>query len=204
MSTVNQHPTELFIAVFPEWMRGRRVFVAKAIDIHKALDLKQEQLTWIKRRIRCYGFQEGVDYKIEQATTHLPRQVGLCTTKTTDYLVTLDMAKELAMVERTELGRRVRRYLIECEEECIANWIDDARDREQDDPYLVVDPATLNIDLRFADSTAINRQAWADVSGENTQRFHARREALLRHQRQILRHAERQLLIEDDRPFWAR
>jgi phage anti-repressor protein len=204
MSTVNEHPVELFIPAFPEWMDGREVLVAKAIDIHEALDSKQKVSTWIKRRIRRYGFQEGVDYLIHQTVTQLPHLGGMRTASTTDYLVTLDMAKELAMVERTEMGRHVRRYFIECEKQYVANLLGDAQDRVQEDAHLVVDPAALAIDLRFADSAAINRQAWADVAGENAHRFHARREALLRQQRQISHRAAYQARMEFNRPVWAR
>jgi len=43
----------------------------------------------------------------------------------------------------------------------------------------------LAINLRTANVQAINRQAQADVAGENAQRFHARREELLRLQRYV-------------------
>lgn len=101
------------------------------------------------------------------------------------------------------MGRRVRRYFIECEKEYVANLLDDARVRKQHDPFLVVDTAALAIDLGCADFAAINRQAWADVAGENTNRFHTRREALLRAQRLIRQHAAQQFQMQVNRPVWA-
>ena len=203
MTTAQQNAGELFIAAFPEWMSGRTVLAAYARDVHEALNAKQKVSTWITHRIRCYGFQEGVDYLLHQTVTQVPHQGGIRTASTTDYTVSLEMAKELAIVERTEIGRRVRRYFIEYEKEYVANLLDDARDDEQDDPCLVVDPAALAIDLESADFAAINRQAWADVAGENTNRFHARREALLQQQRQIRQRAAQQFQMQVNRPVWA-
>ncbi len=57
----------------------------------------------------------------------------------------------------------------------------------------------IAIDLFNANIQAINRQAWADVAGENTARFHARREELLRKQRQLRNRA----LMQFHRSYWA-
>ena len=65
----------------------------------------------IKNRIEKYGFVENQDFiklhkKMELSKTG---QMGI------DYYITLDMAKELAMVERNDKGREARQYFIECE-----------------------------------------------------------------------------------------
>lgn len=63
---------------------------------------------WIKGRIEDYGFVEGSDFvRITAKTRGRPR---------TDYMVTINMAKELAMVERTPIGQMTRRYFIKMEE----------------------------------------------------------------------------------------
>ncbi len=82
-----------------------------ARDLHTFLDVGRDFSTWMKTRIDEYGFQENQDF------TSFPRNGGKPQggRPTIDYHLTLDMAKELAMVERTEQGRRVRRYFIECE-----------------------------------------------------------------------------------------
>ena len=61
---------------------------------------------WVRRRIRKYGFTENQDYYSEVSKTPNGGR------PTTDYLLTLDMAKELAMVENNEQGREIRRYFI--------------------------------------------------------------------------------------------
>ena len=64
---------------------------------------------WISRRIKEYGFIDGEDYLTQKTNTAgRPR---------TDYYLSLDMAKELAMVERNDKGRQARRYFIDCEKE---------------------------------------------------------------------------------------
>jgi len=64
---------------------------------------------WITRRISEYDFIQGEDYLLQRARTKgRPRS---------DYYLTLDMAKELAMVERNDKGRQARRYFIDCEKQ---------------------------------------------------------------------------------------
>lgn len=62
---------------------------------------------WISRRIEHYEFVEGEDYLVEvRNTAGRPKK---------HYFLSLDMAKELAMVERNDQGKQARRYFIDCE-----------------------------------------------------------------------------------------
>ncbi|HED7882741.1 TPA: antA/AntB antirepressor family protein [Campylobacter coli] len=71
------------------------------------LEIDTKFADWIKNRISHYNFIENQDYIIELVYTKgRPRK---------EYYVTLDMAKELCMVENNEKGRQARRYFIECE-----------------------------------------------------------------------------------------
>lgn len=81
--------------------------------IHDFLGVKTHLSTWINRAIEKYGFEEGADFSILKSVGH--HKTG-ATTKI-DYIVTLDMAKELAMLENNPKGREVRKYFIACEKQ---------------------------------------------------------------------------------------
>lgn len=85
--------------------------VINARELWKVLGSKQEFANWIKNRIESYGFQNGVDYISFDEV--IKRATGATTRK--EYILTLDTAKEIAMVENNEKGRMVRRYFIEAE-----------------------------------------------------------------------------------------
>ena len=62
---------------------------------------------WIQNRIKQYGFMKNEDFTIQILKTKgRPKKI---------YWITLDMAKELAMVENNEKGRQARKYFIEIE-----------------------------------------------------------------------------------------
>ncbi|MGL5728497.1 MAG: antA/AntB antirepressor family protein, partial [Plesiomonas sp.] len=95
----------------------RETNVVSGTSLHKALGVATRMTDWIKRRIGEYGFKEGLDYIIVENL----RSPNLSSAKSRqqlshEYLTTLNMAKELAMVERSEQGRAIRRYFIQCEE----------------------------------------------------------------------------------------
>jgi phage anti-repressor protein len=87
--------------------QGRQMVNAR--DLHQRLEVGKDFSTWIKDRIEKYGFLEGEDFSpnLGKSTGGRP---GI------DYLLTLNMAKEIAMVENNEKGREIRRYLIRMEE----------------------------------------------------------------------------------------
>lgn len=78
--------------------------------LHRRLKSGTPFHTWIKRRIEEYDFINGQDFY-----TNLFKSSG--GRPATGYMLTLDMAKELAMLERNEVGRNIRRYFIEKEKE---------------------------------------------------------------------------------------
>ena len=86
---------------------GARQFVA-ARELYVSLGVARDFSTWIKDRIEKYGFIEGADFSPELGESSGGRP-GI------EYNLSLEMAKELAMVENNDKGREVRRYLISLE-----------------------------------------------------------------------------------------
>ncbi|HHD0301417.1 TPA: antA/AntB antirepressor family protein [Campylobacter coli] len=95
------------IQIYNDKTIGAEINSANAREIFQFLNSEQEYSNWIKNRISHYNFIKNQDYIIELVYTKgRPRK---------EYYVTLDMAKELCMVENNEKGRQARRYFIECE-----------------------------------------------------------------------------------------
>ena len=95
------------IPVFNGLIQNQPVQLCNARELHAFVESKQEYATWIKNRISEYGFIQDEDYLvITERTNGRPRK---------EYHITLDMGKELGMVERNERGRQIRQYFIRCE-----------------------------------------------------------------------------------------
>lgn len=103
--------TTQLIPVFNGELDGRAQQLCDARDLHTFLGVGRDFSTWIKDRIEQYGFVEGEDYSPVLGN----RSDGLPGKPRTEYHLTLDMAKELAMVENNDRGRQVRRYFIAME-----------------------------------------------------------------------------------------
>ena len=73
-----------------------------ARDLHQWLGSKQDFSTWIKRRIKKYGFVENQDYLLHQVVEQVHYQGGLRSITALEYTLSVDMSKELSMVECTD------------------------------------------------------------------------------------------------------
>jgi phage anti-repressor protein len=97
-------------------MKEEKQFVDARL-LHRFLKTGRDFSTWIKNRIEEYAFEENQDYIVKSFDSpdlgNQKKRGG--DRRSIDYLLTIDTAKELAMVERTEVGRQVRRYFIEVE-----------------------------------------------------------------------------------------
>ncbi|WP_297476475.1 antA/AntB antirepressor family protein [Ferrovum sp.] len=194
--------TPRLIPVLPRTLNGQPVQMVDARHLHAFLGVGRDFSNWIKGRIQEYGFVENQDYLLAKTGENIPFVSGKDFSSVweksrggrpaVDYFLTLDMAKELAMVERTDLGRKVRRYFIECERQL--------RQLQQGIAHLRTSVPT---GLSRCERQAINRQAWADVAGDAQAKFYVRREALLRQCAQSGAFAPVSL-PDDFRPDWAK
>lgn len=84
-------------------------------ELHKALEVGTRYNDWFNRMCE-YGFIENEDYLLvtQKRVTNNPRNPY---TEYIDHQLTLDMAKELCMLQRTETGRKFRKYFIQVEKE---------------------------------------------------------------------------------------
>lgn len=93
---------------------GETTDVVDARELHTSLGIKTLFKDWIARRIEQYSFEEGIDYEKVLLKNEQNPQGGR---PTTEYNITVDMAKELSMVENNDKGRLIRRFFIEVEKE---------------------------------------------------------------------------------------
>ncbi|MEA1171993.1 antA/AntB antirepressor family protein [Escherichia coli] len=101
------------IPVFNGTISNETTLLVNARDLHSFLGVGRMFAHWVKERIAEYGFVESQDYILICQNGQTKGRGGNRRSK--DYHLTLDTAKELAMVERNEKGRQIRRYFIECE-----------------------------------------------------------------------------------------
>ncbi|MCV6610134.1 MAG: antA/AntB antirepressor family protein [Amphritea sp.] len=93
-------------------INGEAVNTVNARDLHAFLGVARDLSTWLSKQVATYGFELNRDYVEvfhqtgENSSGGRPRK---------DYHISLDMAKELSMVERTEKGKEARQYFIEME-----------------------------------------------------------------------------------------
>ena len=80
--------------------------LVSARELHYFLEIGQDFTSWFKRMID-YGFEENKDFTLTKI------REGRITKN--EYAITLDMAKEISMIQRTDKGKQARQYFIECE-----------------------------------------------------------------------------------------
>lgn len=82
-----------------------------ARELHKELNVTDRFTRWFER-MGEYGFEENIDFTSVKSSTLVNNGA---TRELQDYQITLDMAKEIAMLQRNEKGKQIRKKLIELE-----------------------------------------------------------------------------------------
>lgn len=82
-------------------------------ELHKALEIKTRYNDWFKRMCE-YGFTENTDFVTltQKRVTAQGNEI-----KESDHQLTIDMAKEICMIQRTEVGRKCRQYFLDVEKQ---------------------------------------------------------------------------------------
>ena len=83
-----------------------------ARELHEFLEIETRFDIWFNR-MKEYGFVEKVDYEKIVSEVHVQKRTR--TYEQVDYAITLDMAKEISMIQRSEKGKQARQYFINCE-----------------------------------------------------------------------------------------
>lgn len=100
------------LPIFGQKIEHDNVQTVNARDVHEFLEVKTLFKDWIQRYIKRYDFIEGVDYI---CCSNLSSKSGSGGHNIKEYYVSLDMAKELSMVQNNPKGKEARQYFIQCE-----------------------------------------------------------------------------------------
>ncbi len=104
-------------------INNESVNTVNARDLHEFLEVGKIFAAWIKERIEKYNFIENQDF----VCFPILESKGRGGHNRIEYYLSLDMAKELAMVENNEKGRQARRYFIECEKKAKSQAVDPSK-----------------------------------------------------------------------------
>ncbi|HEM3576789.1 TPA: phage antirepressor KilAC domain-containing protein [Streptococcus suis] len=87
--------------------------VVSGRQLHEALGVNSNYTTWFDRMTE-YGFTENEDYVL---LSNFGKQTGRGGHNKIDHIIKLDMAKEIAMIQRSDRGKQVRQYFIQIEKD---------------------------------------------------------------------------------------
>ena len=202
---------------------GEMLPAVDARRLHAFLAVATDFSDWIRRRIAHFGFQIGSDFIVFRNVKENPAGGR----PTYEYHVSLEMAKELSMVENNQEGRKARRYFIEAEKrlrqippapaapfalpQTFAAALRLAADQQDQIGKLeasnaILAPKAAALDA-IADAAGLHTmQEAADIcgTGRNTLFRHLRaRGHLQQNNLPYRRHIERGLFVVRERPFTA-
>ena len=101
------------IALNQAKINNETVQTVNARELHTFMEVGKDFSTWIKNRLETLGSIENEDYLVVQEV--FPKMGEKGGRPKTEYYLTLDVAKHLAMMEKNEKGKQARQYFIGCE-----------------------------------------------------------------------------------------
>ena len=110
------------IPLHQQTINNKSIPTVSARELHRFMEVGKDFSTWIKDRIAEFEYQQERDFIVITGSTNLGSDFSPDLAKSRmgrpsiEYHLTLDMAKELAMVERNPMGRVARKYFIKCEQ----------------------------------------------------------------------------------------
>jgi len=129
-----------------------------ARQLHEQLQVSIRFNDWIRRRIQEFGFEEGKDFYSKLSKIKSKETRGR---KSINYDLSLDMAKELAMLERSETGKRVRRYFIAVEKEARKRHIAQISGNVVEVPGILINGVKM---MPFRKAVLANGWRWTSSS----------------------------------------
>lgn len=125
MSAIQTAQSNALIPTFQSTIGGQPALCCDARALHTYLGNGKQFTDWFNMRISQYGFEQGKDYEGFSQKSEKPQNFASPESEAKnetrgghnrkDYHLTINMAKELSMVENNEQGKIARRYFIECE-----------------------------------------------------------------------------------------
>lgn len=128
---------------------GNKVVMGR--ELHEKLGIVERYSKWFARMAE-YGFTEGEDYTPYQ-TVHPQNKQNI-----DDHIMTLDMAKHIAMIQRTPQGMAIRQKLIELEKETSQQFMPASKELQA---IFVLDNRSMQHEKRI---TALENSMTADYN----------------------------------------
>ncbi|XBG86596.1 antA/AntB antirepressor family protein [Enterococcus cecorum] len=132
-------------------------------ELHEFLEVKDNYTDWFKR-MTTYGFDENVDFiGLSEKSDKLGGRPRV------DHAMTLDMAKEISMIQRTEKGKQARQYFIQVEKEYkeIQRKLPNTREAIQQLPLQGVEEVNQRVDIMEERLSNVEENAKLDTGDYN-------------------------------------
>lgn len=180
--------TSVVEELIPIYTTDIGIKVVNARELHSSLEVKKDFSSWIKSYLKNYkeaSIKEINDFDYFSFVIPAAKQKG----KKIEYILTLDTAKEIAMMSRCEKGQMIRRYFIEIEK-TFNQMVDVLSDTEQTPEEKVAEALLLAQDM-------LNKTKTSLVKSERNKAYNKKVNVQLRRR---IRELEKELLEAKDNP----